>query len=213
MNNPRHHRHSAFTLLEIIVVVTLMMVLLGVSVVVVTSNQDNVLIKDDGARMIAYLRNAWDHTRATGAPLVLRPNYEKGSLTYYDPLSGQTKKAELAGDHRIIGIRINDRMYSATTGGMNPGDVEAEEDEELESVASMEDEFALYLSEGRGMARISVIFAAEDEDQEGYDQYRHIVMASLNLITGKGAVKDLEREDLDQLFEISLEAELDEELL
>ncbi|CAM2007119.1 pilus assembly FimT family protein [Acanthopleuribacter pedis] len=209
----RIHR-KGFTLLEMIVVVTLMAVLMGAATILVFGNRDGVVVKDEGARMIAYLRNAWDHTRATGAPLVFRPNYNDGSLRYYDPRSQKTHKASLAEGHYVVGIRINDRMYSQATGGMATpvAQADSEGDEEAVDALAYEDEFALFISEGRGMARIAVVFAVL-EDKEGpidVSNFNTIMMCSLNLITGKGDVSPITPEEFENLFLISFEAENNE---
>ena len=164
--------------------------------------------------MIAYLRNAWDHTRATGAPLVLRPNYIDGSLHYYDPRSQQTRKASLAKGHYVVGIRINDRMYSQVTGGMATpvAQNDSEGDQEVADAMAVEDEFAVFISEGRGMSRIAVVFAVL-EDQEGpveVHNFSTMMMCSLNLITGKGDVSPITVDEFDNLFTLSFEAENDE---
>lgn len=208
------NRRPAFTLLEMIVVVTLMAVLMGAAAILVFGSQNSVVVKDEGARMLAYLRNAWDHTRASGAPLVFRPNYQDGTLHYYDPRTQRTKKASLAKGHYVVGIRLNDRMYSQATGGMATPVVasDSDGDQEASDALAFEDEFALFISEGRGMARIAVIFAVLKEDDGPVDvsNFSNIVMCSLNLITGKGEVTEIDEREFDNLFAISFEAENNE---
>ena len=65
------HRQKAFTLLELIAVVVIIMVLMAGIAVNFANSRPGVQVKTDASNMIAFLRNMWDYTKASGTPLVL----------------------------------------------------------------------------------------------------------------------------------------------
>ena len=188
---------KAFTLLEMLAVVTIILVMLGLAALAFSQSRPAVKVKDDAARMVSFLRNMWDLTRATSAPLILQPNYEEGSFSYSDPRTGLRQQARFTSDARVIGVLLNDRYYSeeTLTPSEESGYVPFESfDEELEN--------ALHISEGRGLSRIGVVFAIVDEDEHSMD---HITLSALNLVTGKGIVVRLDEADLDALAQLGQE--------
>lgn len=174
---------QGYTLVEMLAVVFIISVLLGVTVLTFSRSRPSVKIKTDAAAMVSFLRNMWDFSKATGTPLVLNPDYEKGSFSFFDPRSQQEQFAEFTSGAQVIGILLNDRYYSANAYGAVV--------EQSESAAAGE---ALYLSEGRGLIQLAVVFALVEDDQ-----LKHITQSSLNLVTGKGEIKTLNRRELDEL--------------
>lgn len=188
----------AFTLLEMVAVVTVIMVLMGVLGLTFANARPTVRVKRDASQMVAFLRNMWDHTKTTGTPLVLTPDFESGGMSYMDPRLGKHTKARFSSKAKVIGVKINDRLYSIASRDL----VEEEE-------AELEDPFnnAIYLSEGRGLTRIAVLFGIPNKE-EGYD---HLTLCSLNLITGKGHITRLTQDEVAAIFEAAEEARYEAE--
>ena len=187
MRNTRIYR--AFTLLEMMAVVVIMAVMLGAVAVALGNSRPSVKVKRDGATMVAFLRNMWDQSKASGTPLVFLPNYEDGSLRYRDPRLGQEKKAKFTSDAKILAVVINDRVLN--------GDSRIESDYEDGDSAN-----AVYISESRGITRIGVVFGIVTED----DSYDFLTFASINLFNGKGQLLQLEEEEYqDLLTRVSME--------
>lgn len=176
-------KKMGFTLLEMVAVVVIMAVLLGAVAVALGNSRPSVQVKKDGAQMIAFLRNMWDQTKSSGTPLVLLPDYEKGSLRYRDPRLGREKVATFDSGAKLIAIIINDRAYSA--------DSRFESSAGDPSLAN-----AIYISEGRGLTRVGVVFAVPIDDQT----YDFLTYVSLNLINGKGQATSLEESELQDLL-------------
>jgi len=176
-------------LLEMMAVVVIIAIMLGSLLVALGNSRPSVKVKKDSAQMVAFLRNMWDQSKASGSPLVLLPNYEDGSLSYRDPRLGREKKAEFTSKGKILAIVVNDRVYNADsrfeTGELDPAEANA-----------------VYISEGRGLTRIGVVFGVPKDDVS----YDFLVLASLNLINGRGAVVDLdETEYQDLLTRVTIE--------
>ncbi len=184
----KSNKTRAFTLFEMLAVVAIIMVMIGLTALTFARSRPSVKVKNDAAQMVSFLRNMWDRTKTSGAPLMLNPDYEKGRLSYSDPRTGTVKRAKLSTDVRVIGILLNDRYYNTDSHLA---------DEEEEDYAPIDGDYtdALFISEGRGLTRIAVAFAIL-KDEEPTD----ITMAVLNLITGKGTVQPL---DSDQLAELA----------
>jgi prepilin-type N-terminal cleavage/methylation domain-containing protein len=174
-------RGKGFTLVEILAVVFIIAVLLGVTVITFSRSQPSVRVKRDAVSMVSFLRNMWDHSRATGSPLILLPNYEDGTFSYVDPRTNKQEFAEFTSGARVIGILLNDRYYSET----------AYQPEDMDLGLGNE---PLYLSEGRGLVQLAIVFALVEENR-----YEHITRSSLNLVTGKGKVEKLTRRELDEM--------------
>ena len=207
----------AFTLIELMMVVVIIMVMMGLTALTFSASRPAVKVKRDASRMVAFMRNMWDHTRTTSAPLILIPDFETGALSYEDPRTGKTAAANFASKAHIIGIKINDRLYSAAS--MPPPPEEQDGDE-----AVIEDEMyddggydgSIFLSEGRGLTSLAVIFGVPKDKKDKTEGYEHLTMCTLNLITGKGEIRLLDEEELNSLLaeaeEEALEEELDEPL-
>ncbi len=187
-------KKEGFSLLEMMAVVIIILCLLGLTAITFSRAQPGTQIKTDAANTISFLRNMWDLVKAGGSSLVLQPDYESGRFFYIDPRTGVQSEAEFTSDAVVIGVRINDRIYNQGS-FTPPGDNEEEYGDSLEGVNN------LYLSEGRGLTRVGLIFAIPEKDQ-----LTHITMASLNLITGKGKIKSMDEEELQQLIMMSQEA-------
>lgn len=177
------HEKKGFTLLEMMAVVVIMAVMLGVIAVALGNSRPSVKVKKDSSQMIAFLRNMWDQTKASGTPLVFIPNYEKGSLRYRDPRAGVEKKATFESGAKILAVVINDRIYS--------GDSQPVGDDLDSGEAN-----AIYISEGRGLTRIGVVIGILDDE----DTYDLLTYASLNLINGRGSVMPLEEDEYQDLL-------------
>ncbi len=184
----------AFTLLEMVAVVVVILMLMGLLGLTFANARPTVRVKRDASQTVAFLRNMWDHTKTTGTPLVLTPDFETGEMSYMDPRLGKHTKAKFSSKARVLGVKINDRLHSIAS--QNP---EYYEDEE-----PSEDPFrnAVYLSEGRGLTLIAVLFGVPNKE-EGYD---HLTLCSLNLITGKGRIEHLTEEEVAAIFEAAEEA-------
>ena len=191
-------RERAFTLLEMMAVVMIMLILLGVAGLTFANARPSVKVKKDAAQMVAFLRNMWDHTKATGAPLVLSPNYETGELSYTDPRIAKTSRAKFSSDAKIIGIKLNDRLYTAASYDLVP--------EEESGTMDESGRFALYVSEGRGLTQVGVLFGIPREEH-----YDYLTFCSLNLITGRGTILSLNEDDLQELLHAAEEAVYEEE--
>lgn len=197
-------KSKAFTLMEMVAVVIIVMILVSITAVAFGNARPSVRVKNDAAQMVSFLRNMWDRTRATGAPLILNPDYEKGKLSYFDPREAKEFFAEFESGARIIGIRLNDRFYTRDT-YIPP--VTRELDADGKPMATSDEPYygdedvgdTLYISEGRGLTYVGVVFALYKEEDDP-SQLEHITMATINLITGRGDINQLEQEDLDDLM-------------
>lgn len=189
-------KQKGFTLLEMMAVVMITLVLLGMSAIAFSRSRPAAQIKTDAANSISFLRNTWDLVKTTGSPLILQPDYEKGRFSYTDPRTGMHAQAEFTSDAMVVGIRLNDRIYNADS-YVPP----SEDDEYGDSWEGMNN---LYLSEGRGLSKVALIFAIPEDGKLTY-----ITMATLNLITGKGKITYLEEEELNELMMMSQEANVD----
>ncbi len=196
------HLNRGFTLLEIMAVVLIMLVMTTVAAVSLANSRTSVKAKKDAAQMVAFLRNSWDHAKATGAPLILAINFKTGAFSYTDPRSGKKAKAKFSSEAHVLAVQLNDRLYTARN------QVFDEESEQEVEEGTEEGITYLYLSEGRGLTHIAVLFGVlEDEIEQTYD---YLNLASLNLINGRGEIRPLEMEDLELVLEHSVE-QLDEQ--
>ena len=198
---------GGFSLLEMMAVVVIILTLTGVTVLTFANARPAVKVKKDASQMIAFLRNMWDLSKAGGSSLILTPDFETGKLSYTDPRSGVTVSARFSSKARVLGIKLNDRMYSSRTRDLED-DLEAEPVPE-EGGDPFRD--SLYISEGRGLTRIEVVFGIPkgEDPQEGYEL---LTLASFNLITGKGQVKWLDEEELASLLEADEENDVENNL-
>ena len=208
-------KRNAFTLMEMIAVVIIVMMLAAITAVGFGNSRPSVQVKNDAAKMVSFLRNMWDRTKVSGAPLILNPDYENGKLSYFDPREGREFFADFSSDAAIIGIRINDRFYTRDSyvPPMNPMIDEDGNELPMEDPAFFGDEEmgdTLYISEGRGLTYVGVTFALLTGDEDN-PVLEHITMATLNLITGRGTVEKLEEGELDDLMVQAEQEALDEE--
>ncbi len=189
----------AFTLIEMMVVVILILILLAVASLTFFNSTDGVRIKRDAGQTIAFLRNMWDYTKTSASALILEPDFENGTLSYVDPRDGKRGKAEFDSDAKVLAIKLNDRLYnlySSFAPNDDAGEEEFYDEDEYDSGSNV-----LYLSEGRGLSRITVIFGIPEEEDDDTVTYTYLTACSLNLITGKGTILELEPEQLSQLME------------
>ena len=206
---------KAFTLLEMIAVVIIVLTLGAITAVGFGNSRPSVRVKSDAAKMVSFLRNMWDRTKVSGAPLILNPDYESGKLSYFDPREGREFYADFSSDAVIVGIRINDRFYTRSTyvPPINPVIDENGDELPMEDPAFFGDQElgdTLYISEGRGLTYVGVAFAIK-KGGEGNQELEHITMATLNLITGRGTVEKLKPEELDDLMVHAEQGALDEQ--
>lgn len=179
-----------FTLLEMMAVVVIISIMTGVLLVALGNSRPSVQVKKDASQMVAFLRNMWDQSKASGSPLVLLPNYEDGGMRYRDPRLGREKKATFSSKAKVLAVVINDRVYN--------GDSRFESSDIDQAEAN-----AVFISEGRGLTRIGVVLGVA-KDETSYD---FLVLASLNLINGRGDIVDLDEADYqDLLTRVSTEA-------
>ncbi len=195
MDRPAH-RHRGFSLLELMAVVVIILIMMGALALTLARSRPAARVKKDAAQSVAFLRNMWDRTKATGAPLVLNPDYEKGALAYIEPRSGREESASFSRGVKLLAFRINDRTYSMAS-------QTSSEDEYAEYGRVFDD--SLYISEGRGLTTISMVLGIPRDDEVD-----PIMAASLNLITGKGQIEDLSQEDLGDILAAAEETELEE---
>ena len=193
---------AGFSLLEIMAVVVIIMVMLGIMGLSFANARPSMKVKRDAAQMVSFLRNMWDATKTTGAPLVLEPDYEKGRLAYQSPREGKTVTAHFAKHSRLIGFKLNDRLYSRASVG-------AESDRALENDALFDT--GIYVGEGRGLTSISVLFGTAEDAETPLEDYQFLTMCTLNLITGKGKVEGLTQEALADLIVEAETAEAERE--
>lgn len=195
--------HKGFSLLELMAVVIIILIMLAAMAVTFGNSRPSIKVKRDASQMVSFLRNMWDLTKATGAPLVLQPDYEQGTLAYTSPREGFSREAEFESDSRLIAFKLNDRLFS-----------QASMDHAIEDESYNEAFFdtGIYLSEGRGLAEISVIFGVAEDQDTPFDEYEYITMCTLNLITGKGRIDNLDVQALEDLFVEAEEAEMAREM-
>ena len=193
-------KRTGFTLIEIMVVVLIISIMVGIAMVTFARSRPTVRIRNDAAQTLSFIRNMWDRTRATGAPLILSPNYEDGSLSYVDPRFGKEEKAQFSKGTVVVGILVNDRFHNADSASALPpvqdGAEGGGEGERLEEYAYAD---VIYISEGRGLTRVAVVFAIL-ADEGAAEPYTDIHVASLNLITGKGRIGEITAEELSELM-------------
>jgi len=178
-------QRRGFTLLELMAVVMIILIMIGALGLTLARSQPAVRVKKDASQAVAFLRNMWDRTKAVGAPLVLNPDYEKGALSYTDPRTGREDKAKFSRGVKLLAIKINDRVFSQTS--MVPVEDETYQYGDIDDT--------LYISEGRGLTTISIVFGIPREEETV-----HITAATLNLITGKGLIEPLSQEDLGDIL-------------
>lgn len=179
-----------FTLIEMMVVVVIMMVMMGTVTLFLANSRQSVRMRKDSSMVLAYLRNLWDYSKASGEPIVLSPDFENGGLTYYDPRSGTTKAADFSSKARVLAILINDRLLTATSEEFS-GPVDGGRDED----APTYEPSGIYLSEGRGLTKVGIVIGVLEQDEPSM-----ITLATLNLITGHGRIVDLEPGDYDDMI-------------
>ena len=190
-----------FTLLELMAVAMIILILTAAVGLTLGNSRPSVQVKRDAAQTVSFLRNMWDRARATGGSLVLEPDFEKGTLDYTDPRTGKRTRAEFDSDAHVIAIGLNDRFYNAWSHltRVPQGEDDAEYDPEAD---------VLYISEGRGLVRVSVVFGipVEEESIEGQLMvYDKVTMCTLNLVNGKGKIELLEEGNLDDILAPRLE--------
>ncbi len=188
-------QRKGFTLIEIMAVVMIISIMVGIAMVTFSRSRPSVKVRNDAAQTLSFLRNMWDRTRATGAPLILKPDYENGSISYIDMRSNREEWAQFSKDTMVIGILINDRFYNADSALPLPDSKDGE--------GGQLDEFAnsdvIYISEGRALTRVGVVFGIAGDKDSG-ETWEHLHMSSLNLITGKGHVGEITLEELESLM-------------
>lgn len=209
-SHPRMRKHG-FSLLEMMAVVLIMSIMLGMIGISFANSRPSVRITTDANNLIAFTRNMWDRTKATGAPLILEPDFaDTGSLSYSDPRTGTWKRAKFKSDARVLAIILNERVHTAETAYRYEQNAieQGLEDEEGNPLGN-----ALYLSEARGLSRISILIGVpEDPDapMEAQNSFDFLKLATLNLINGRGRVDDIEFDDYQQLLNKAIE-QIDEE--
>lgn len=183
----------AFTLFELMAVVVLILIMLGMTVLTFANSRPSIKVRRDASQMVAFLRNMWDLSKATGTDLVLEPDFESGKLAYLNPRGGQRYEAKLAAESRVIGIKLNDRLYSR-----------ASLERDIDGETGLAE--GIHVGEGRGLAYISVLFGIPDEDSSDLSTYKFLTQCSLNLITGRGEVLDLTAEEFQALVNTAEQA-------
>ncbi len=179
-----------FSLLELMAVVVIILIMLGMTVLTFANSRPSIKVRRDASQMIAFLRNMWDLSKATGSELVLEPNFETGKLSYLNPRGAQRLDAKLAAENRVIGIKLNDRLYSRASLERN-----------IDGETGLPE--SIHVGEGRGLASISVLFGVPGEEPGDLATYKYLTECTLNLITGKGEVLDLTPEELQTLINTS----------
>ena len=192
-------KKAGFTLLEMMAVVVLIMVMLAMTGLYFANSQTSVQIRADANNLVAFMRNMWDRTKATGEPLILEPDFESGKMSYSDPRSGLWRTAKFRSEAKVLAIILNDRVHTSETSfRYDYDDYPADGEDGEENVVGG----SLFLSEARGLARISIVIGIlRDDVEEGFsgEDYETLMMATLNLINGRGSVEDLESMMLDDL--------------
>ena len=181
-----------FSLLEIMVVLILIALLTAATGLTFQRSRTSTQVKTDAARTVSFLRNMWDLVRATGGALVLEPNFETGGLSYLNPRTGERFDAEFESDAQVVGIQLNNRLYNVHS---NLGRVptRGQDVDELDYDPSLD---VIYVSEGRGLVMVAVIFAVRGDDEESYS---HVTMSALNLVNGRGRTIKLEDGAMDSV--------------
>lgn len=178
-------RRRGFTLLEMMAVVLIIAVMVAGTSLMVANAQPSVKVRKDAGAMVAFLRNMWDRSRATGSALILYPDFNRGTLSYQDPLTGLVSQASFDSEARVLAVRINDRFYTANSFYVDENGVPVDS--------------ALYISEGRGLTRIAVLFAIPSDDG---NTLKYVHLCSLNLITGQGGVMAIGDDQMNQVHNI-----------
>ncbi len=184
------HREG-FTLVEMMVVVVIILVLTGATALMFANSSDSVRLRRDSTSCVAFLRNMWDSSKASGEPIVLIPDFESGQLSYLEPRSGITEKANFVSKARVLAIVVNDRLIHANS---EQPDIPADQDDIEDPILS-----GVYLSEGRGLSRVGVVLGIP-VSKELEDGYKWITLARINLITGRSELLDLEPEEFDDMM-------------
>ena len=191
-------KQKGFSLMELMAVVIIILIMLAVTTVNFANSRPSIKVRRDASQMVSFLRNMWDATKTTGAPLILQPDYEKGTLTYTSPRQNQTRTAKFESNSRLVAFKLNDRLYSQAS--MDVGmDDQQYNDAFFDS--------GIYLSEGRGITRIAVVFGIAEEEDTPLSEYTFLTMCTLNLITGKGEIINLTHEEVASIFESAQDAE------
>jgi len=195
-------RARAFSLIEMMAVVMIILLITAMVGLTFANSRPSVEIKRDAAKTVAFLRNMWDRARASAGALILEPDFEEGTLSYVEPRSGQLHKAEFDSGAHVVGIRLNDKVYNSYS---NLRRMPRPEDEEIEYDPEAD---VLFISENRGLVRVTVIFAKpiyEDGDDELIIGYEYVMACTLNLINGKSRIERLEDGRLAEILEPRME--------
>lgn len=211
MDAHRNRGLTGFSLLEMMAVVFIMAIMLGMLGLNFANSRPSVRVTTDANNLVAFMRNMWDRTKATGEPLILEPDFAgEGGMSYTDPRTGTWKRARFKSGARVLAIILNERVHTAETAFRYEQEAldQGLEDEEGNPLGN-----ALYLSEARGLARISILIGVpEDPDLpiEAQSNFDFLKMATLNLINGRGRVDDILLEEYQQLLDTAVQ-QIDEE--
>jgi hypothetical protein len=195
-------------MMAVVMIISLMLGLIGLSF---ANSRPSVRVTTDANNLVAFMRNMWDRVKATGSPLILEPDFAgEGGMSYSDPRTGTWKRAKFKSGARVLAIILNERVHTAETAYRYEQQAldEGLEDEEGNPLGN-----ALYLSEARGLARVSILLGVpEDPDipVEMTTEYSYLKLATLNLINGRGRIDDIELEDYQQLMQKAMD-QIDEE--
>ena len=180
----------AFTLMELIAVVIIVLVMMGTTALTLYNSSQSVRLRKDASQTIAFMRNMWDRSRTSGSALILWPDFASGELSYTEPRTGKREKASFSSKAKVVAVKINDRVHSASSGY-----------EPVEEEGEFYQEEMLYLSEGRGLTQLAVVFGVPKDEAFPEAGFKHLAMASINLITGRGQTRLLDQHELDGFLE------------
>jgi type II secretory pathway pseudopilin PulG len=177
------HGAAAFSLLEMMVVITLILLLTAVTSLSFANARQSVKLRKDVNQCLAFLRNMWDYSKASGTPLILIPDYGESTIKYIDPRSQVTQTGRFSSKAHVLAVVLNDRAYNQATTDFVTDEDEADE-------GTPDESNAIFISEGRGLTSVAVVLGLPTEDES----YELVTMARLNLITGKGEITELGEE-------------------
>lgn len=211
MLQSKNSRKAAFSLLEMMAVVFIISIMLGMIGLSFANSRPSVRVTTDANNLIAFMRNMWDRTKATGAPLILEPDFQgEGGMSYSDPRTGTWKRTKFKSGARVLAIILNERVHTAETAFRYEQAAleQGLEDEEGKPLGN-----ALYLSEARGLSRISILLGVpEDPDlpMEAQESFDLLKLATLNLINGRGRIDDVDMDAYRQMLETAIQ-QIDQE--
>jgi len=196
---------SGFTLMEMMAVVVLIMIMLAVVGLTFANSRESVKVRRDANQCLAFLRNMWDLAKTSSAPVALLPDYRNGKLRYLDPRSGSKETLRFDSEAHVLAIVLNDRVFTQTQ--MQ----EAKDQSDPEDILAG----AIYIAEGRGLTRLGILLGVpvkSEETEQLTEKVQWPSFASLNLITGKGKIVDLDDEKVQEIMQLQEEQQIEAEM-